>query len=88
MVNTQLDFPLLKTHLDSRNVIQIHVREIKCLSEESVRNVIDDLLAQVVQLLVIETEIRAIQNMVVVPTVVEANELHTQKLLDFACATG
>src|SRR5699024_10993276 len=82
VMDAEFDLPLLQALLDRREVVNIGVRQIVGLSEQHITTVVDDRLREVVQLLVVIPEVPPIQNMVVVSTVVEADELEAHQLLD------
>ena len=83
VMDPELELELLETLLLRREVVNIRVRQIIRLAEEDVLAVtFNDLLAEVVELLVRVAHVPSVQNMVVVPSVVEPDQLHPHELFD------
>ena len=82
VVQAKFDLPLLEGHLGGCEVVHISVGQIVCLDETSCDAVLDDTLAQVIQLGVVEPQCTGIENMVVVLTAVEADKPHLTEGLD------
>ena len=84
VMDPELDLPLLEAHLVSGRceVVHIGIGNIVRLAKERVPIAVDDPLAQPVQLEIAVPEISCVEDMVVVSSAVEADELHLEKLLD------
>src|SRR5690606_21283508 len=73
--DAELDLPLLQTLLLRGEVENIRVRQVVGLGEICVPIATDELLTELVKLLIRVTHVPRVQNMVVVPTAVEAHQL-------------
>ena len=82
MMQPKLDFPLLEGHLGGCKVVHIGVGQVVCLEKTSSDAVLDDPLAQVIQLGVVEAQRTSVENMIVVLPAVEADETHLAEGLD------
>ena len=82
MVQAKFYLPLLERHLCGCEVVHIRVGQVVCLDKPSSDAVLDDPLAQVVQLGVVEPQRTSIENMVVVLPAVEADKPHLAEGLD------
>ena len=82
MVDTQLDLPLLKGLLLGSEVVDIGIRQVVGLSESLLDKVVDDLAGEVVELLIRVAQDTTVEDMVVVPAVVESDELPLHKIRD------
>ena len=87
MVNAKLDFPLLQALFFRAEVVYISVRDIIGFAKEAVVALgflfaADDPLRQVVKLLIGITHQASIENVVIIPPAVEANESELHQALD------
>ena len=76
VVQPQLDLPLLERHLGGCKVVHIGVGQVVRLNKPSSDAVLDDALAQVIQLGVVEAQRTSVENMIVVLPAVEADKPH------------
>ena len=76
VMQPKLDLPLLEGHLGSCEVVHIGVGQVVRLDKAGSYAVLDDSLAQVIQLGVVEAQRTSIENMIVVLPAVEADETH------------
>ena len=82
MVNAQLDFPLLQALLLRTVIIDIRVRDIICFSKHRIRRSADNSLRERVELLIRISNHTSIENVVIVTTAVESNQLELDEFLD------
>ena len=82
VLQAKLDLPLLQTLLLRGEVVDICVRDVVRLREIRVRALADDPLRDHVEFLVAVPQRSRVDNMIVIATVVEANQLGTQQSLD------
>ena len=82
VMDSQLNLKLLKRLLLTREVINIRVRDVICLTEEALM-IIDNGLRQIKQTLIVVSHHPSIQNMIVVLPTVEAYKLVPHESLDF-----
>ena len=83
VLQTKLDLPLLEALLLAREVVNIRKRDVIGLAEVRIAIARDQTLRQLVQPFVVVTEITPIQNMVVVPSTVESDELKLEEPPNF-----
>ena len=84
VMDPEFDLPLLQALLvaSRREVVHIGVGYVVRFTKERVSILADDPLAELVQFLVRVTQISGIEDVVVVPTAVETDQLHAHELLD------
>ena len=82
MVNAKLDFPLLQALLLGTVVIDIRVRDIIRFSEHRIRRAVDNPLRERIELLIRISNHTSIENVVIVTTAVESNQLELDEFLD------
>ena len=87
VVNAQLNFELFQalTVVGRREVVHVGIAHVVRLAEERVRALAaaHDALAQIVKLLVCVAHESRVQNMIVVPSAVEADQPVVHQILDF-----
>ena len=76
VMQPKLDLPLLEGHLGGCEVVHVGVGQVVSLNETGRDAVLDDPLAQVIQLGVVEPKCTSVENMIVVLPAVEADETH------------
>ena len=82
VVDTQFDLPLLEGLLLGGEVVDIGVGQVVGLSESLLDKIVDDLTREVIELNVRVAQDTTVEDMVVVPTVVESYELPLHKIRD------
>ena len=82
MVNAKLDFPLLQALLLRTVVIDIRVRDIIRFSKHRIRRAVDNPLRERIELLIRISNHTSIENVVIVTTAVESNQLELDEFLD------
>src|SRR5690606_26497805 len=80
--DTQFDLELLQPLLLGAEVVNIGVADVVSFTKGCITIVVDDLLRQLVESLVVVPKVSCVQNMVVVTTVVESDQLQLEETFD------